>query len=215
MIDILCPTHTINTLCDIARVSRGGYYAWKRNAPRREQKRVNDETLMTHMEVCARTHIGTYGYRRMTMALRTQGNTANHKRVARVMKLYGICAKIRTKNPYKQIMKKTQEHRTCPNLLNRNFTQATPERVGGTDITYIWVPSLKRFVYLSVVKDFATGEILSHVTSLSLRMPIVLKTLDILAERLGDKAKEFMLHSDQGVHYTNPLYQVRLRRATA
>lgn len=210
MIDNLRSTHTITTLCDIARVSRGGYYAWKDSAPLRKQKDMDDERLVADIETCANKYIGTYGYRRMTMKLHGYGTMVNHKKVARVMKRYGMGATIRIKNPYKDIMKKTQEHRCCPNLLNRNFAQTVPQRVGGTDITYLWVPSLKRFVYLSVVKDFATGEILSHVSSLSLRMPLVLQTLYLLAQRLGDSVNNFMLHSDQGVHYTNPSYQARL-----
>lgn len=109
-------------------------------------------------------------------------------------------------------MKKTKEHRTCPNLLDRSFDQKVPERVAGTDITYIWVPRLKRFVYLSAVKDFATGEILAHHLSQNLTMPLVLKTIDMLCVRLGGKMRGLMLHSDQGFHYTNPVYQTKLKQ---
>jgi hypothetical protein len=45
----------------------------------------------------------------------------NHKKVLRLMKKYNILSKIRRKNPYKQIMKATQEHNTAKNLLNREF----------------------------------------------------------------------------------------------
>jgi hypothetical protein len=37
------------------------------------------------------------------------------------MKKYGLLAKIRRINPYKQIMKVTQEHKTVGNILNREF----------------------------------------------------------------------------------------------
>lgn len=144
------------------------------------------------------------------MELRSKGYRDNHKRVARVMRKEGMGARIRRRNPYKQIMKKTQEHHTCPNLLDRQFSQTKPERVGGTDITYVWVPCLKRFVYLSIVKDFATGEVLAHVASLSLMMSIAMTTVDLLATRLGGNTDGFMLHSDQGVHYTHPQYQKKL-----
>jgi putative transposase len=162
---------------------------------------------MTLIETTCRKYIGTYGYRRMTMALHAQGQDVNHKRVARVMKKSGMHARIRRANPYKQSMKMTQEHTIVPNLLNRQFVQTEPERVGGTDITYIWIPPLRRFAYLSIVKDFATGEILAHHVSLSLTIPLATTTIALLKGRLRARMVGFMLHSDQGVHYTHPAYQ--------
>jgi len=199
-------------LCHIAHVSRSGYYAWKHSKARRQQRNEDTQELIGIIEVICKKRIGIYGYRRVTMELQGHGYHINHKKVARVMCEGNIQARIRRANPYKQIMKKTKEHHTCPNLLNRNFSQYIPERVGGTDITYMWVHKLKRFVYLSVVKDMATGEILAHVVSPSLRMPIVLNTIEILTKRLGVHTHSFMLHSDQGIHYTNPHYQQKLKK---
>lgn len=204
--------HALQHLCDIARVSRSGYYAWKKSAANRIAQEEADATLLVLINKIAREKIGVYGYRQMQMKLQEHSYTVNHKRLKRVMKAYGIQARIRTANPYKQLMQKTQEHRTCPNLLDRNFDQQIPQKVAGTDITYIWVPKLKRFVYLSVIKDFATGEILAFAVSQSLSMPIVLRTIDMLKERLGGALTGLMLHSDQGFHYTNPVYQNKLKK---
>jgi hypothetical protein len=55
------------------------------------------------------------------MLLRNKSIVMNHKKVLRMMKKYGLLAKIRKPNPYKQIMKVTQEHRTTGNKLNREF----------------------------------------------------------------------------------------------
>jgi transposase InsO family protein len=123
----------------------------------------------------------------------------NHKKIIRIMKKYKLVTKIRKRNPYKVIMKKTQEHRTFENKLDRNFKQIIPLRVFCTDITYI--PFNHRFAYLSVVKDLATGEavawhMLPHIT-----MPLVLKTINQLRQY-----QDGMIHSDQGFHYTNPEY---------
>jgi putative transposase len=209
LIDAIPTNKTL--LCSIAGVSRSGYYAWKQATPVRQQRAIDDQKLTEVIRTICKRRIGTYGYRRVTMQLRAHGSTVNHKRVARVMAGYNLQATIRRTNPYKQIMKKTQEHTVAPNLLNRRFTQSEPERVGGTDITYLWVPLLKRFAYLSVVKDFATGEALAYTISPHLTMPIALYTIKKLAERLGKHMQGFLLHSDQGVHYTHPLYQQKLR----
>lgn len=175
-------------------------------------KEEADTALLELINTIIGNKIGIYGYRRIQMQLTEHGHVINHKRLKRVMKTYGIQARIRVANPYKQMMKKTQEHRTCPNLLDRNFDQLVPERVAGTDITYLWLPRLKRFVYLSVVKDLASGEILAHVLSPSLFMPLVLGTVDLLTKRLQGNTKDVMLHSDQGFHYTNPVYQTKLKK---
>lgn len=134
----------------------------------------------------------------------------NLKKIQRIMKKYGMVTKVRRKNPYKMIMKKTQEHRTAPNILNREFEQETPYKALSTDITYLWWNH--RFVYLSVVKDVATGEIVAWKISRSLEMSLVMETIERL--RNGGniaKTEEVMIHSDQGFHYTNPVYIHKLK----
>ncbi|WP_142274214.1 IS3 family transposase, partial [Bacillus mycoides] len=103
------------------------------------------------------------------------------------------------------------EHKTCPNLLKRQFNQEEPEKSMLTDITYLFYGKGKK-AYLSCVKDSATREILAYHVSSSLRMDIVYQTLDNLKERLGEVIHpEALLHSDQGIHYTHPEFQKRVR----
>ena len=45
----------------------------------------------------------------------------NSKKVRRLMKKYSLKTLIRIKRPYSKIARATQEHRTCKNILNRNF----------------------------------------------------------------------------------------------
>jgi hypothetical protein len=45
----------------------------------------------------------------------------NSKKVLRIMNKYFLKTKIRIKKPYSKIAKATQEHRTLPNILNRQF----------------------------------------------------------------------------------------------
>jgi putative transposase len=75
------------------------------------------------------------------------------------MKKYILLAKIRRKNPYKQIQKATQEHRTAPNLVNREFVSGTAYQKLGTDITYLRLNN--HWTYLSMMKDMITGETLA------------------------------------------------------
>ncbi|MBU0648432.1 IS3 family transposase [Patescibacteria group bacterium] len=79
-----------------------------------------------------------------------------------------------------------------------------------TDITYL--PYNHRFAYLSVVKDIATGEVVSWYLSKHLEMELVLKTAERMKKHkfLSNQTKP-LLHSDQGFHYTNPLFISKMK----
>lgn len=126
------------------------------------------------------------------------------------MKKYDLNTKIRRKNPYKMIMKKTLEHRTAPNILSRKFIQETPYKALSTDITYLWWNH--RFAYLSVIKDLASGEVLAWYLSQHIEMDLVMETVEKLTRNDGVVGwSGVLLHSDQGFHYTNPLYIQKLK----
>jgi recombinational DNA repair protein RecT len=61
----------------------------------------------------------------------------NHKKIKRLMKKYSLKTKVRIKNPYREMAKKTIIHTTCNNILNRNFNQKESMKVLCTDITYL------------------------------------------------------------------------------
>lgn len=125
----------------------------------------------------------------------------NHKKIQRIMRKYGLTAMVRKKNPYKQMMKKSLEHRTFSNKLQRKFHQILPFKVFCTDITYM--PFLSHFAYLSVIKDIASGEVVAWNLSLSLAVSLVTDTVKNIHL---DSYENIMIHSDQGFHYTNPAY---------
>jgi len=125
----------------------------------------------------------------------------NHKKIQRIMRKYGLVAKVRRKNPYKAMLKKSLEHRTFPNQLQRQFQQTLPKQVFCTDISYL--PFQQSFAYLSVIKDIASGEVAAWQLSLSLEMPLVTETIKKLKT---DFCADSLIHSDQGFHYTNPDY---------
>jgi len=151
---------------------------------------------------------GKYGWRTIQMRLWAErGVVMNHKKIARIKRDYGLTTKVRRRNPYKAIMKKTKEHRSFENALGRKFRQERPGIVLCTDITYL--PFGPRTAYLSAVKDVASREIVGWHLGRSLQMDLVFRTLDDLKRNApGEKA---MLHSDQGFHYTSPEFIRRVR----
>jgi len=191
----------IGMMCRICNVSKSGYYQWFRNSEEPE-KDYDDYLLIKKVFEDGKKKLG---FRSVQMNLKTEKQVImNHKKIIRIMNKYHLFCKIRRRNPYKNIMKKSQEHRTFENALSRNFNQAIPFKVFCTDITYI--PFNYRFAYLSVVKDIASGEIVSWKLSRHLEMDIVLGTLKNLKDNVLVPLKDSLIHSDQGFHYTNPQY---------
>lgn len=195
----------VKTLCSIAGVSRSGYCRWLKHSAEPEND-YSDYLLIKEIFEAGKRKLG---FRSIKMKLFSQKRVImNHKKIIRIMKKYQLFVKIRTTNPYKSIMKKSQEHRTFENKLNRNFKQNIPFKTLSTDITYL--PFNHRFVYLSVTKDIASREIVGWELAKHLEMSLVLNTVENMKNNLA-LTQDVMIHSDQGFHYTNPLYIKKLK----
>jgi len=129
------------------------------------------------------------------------------------MREHGLLSKRRSINPYKNIPNNSSEIEIAENIVNRKYAFDTlwPFRVFGTDITFIRIAENK-WAYLSAIKDFCTGEIVAHETSLKPNAELVLATLNIfdtnvpLEARLGG-----LMHSDRGSTYTGKVHCRRTR----
>jgi putative transposase len=203
----------VTYLCVLAGVSRGGYYEWLKASETRESRLKQDEDDVALIKEFFYKKNEKVGALSIKMFLEKDKQVImNHKKIRRLMRRYGLFAKIRKPNPYRKIMKATQEHRSCPNLLKREFNQGEPGKVLLTDITYLYYAN-GQTAYLSCVKDGCTKEILAHHLSTSLEMDIVYKTLKKLKKSvLNQFHHKAILHSDQGFHYTSPLFQKKVKK---
>ena len=194
-------------MCQIAKVSKAGYYKWIKTE---FSKHKDYDDYLLIREVFEKSR-GRFGWRPIEMhLLQDKGVIMNHKKICRIKNEYHLITKIRRKNPYRAIMKKTKEHRTFENILNRNFSQQNPQKVFCTDITYL--PYNGRMAYLSAVKDIATHEIVGWNLSPHLQMPIVYETIKSMKENPAIAfLKDILIHSDQGFHYTSPEFSARVR----
>lgn len=139
----------------------------------------------------------------ITMKLKQKWIHFNHKKVLRIMKKYELLSIIRKKNPYSKMMKATQEHNTAKNILNREFSWIEPLKKLWTDISYIkfkW-----KWIYLSIIKDMVSWEILSNQISDNLGFWLV---HDSLSDLENIKLNWALIHSDQWFHYTHPSFKI-------
>lgn len=195
---------SITMLCDIARVSRSGYYNWVKSKEKRwikeEQDRKDFEIILK-----AYTHRGyDKGAQGIYMRLIHMDPPVvmNVKKIRRLMKKYGLICSIRKANPYRRMARALKTNHVAENLVQRKFESYGPRVVLLTDITYILFNG--RFCYLSTILDAFTKQILSYVLSESLEVDFVLETVNLMIEKHGvSLTTETMIHSDQGCHYTS------------
>lgn len=186
-------------------MSRSGYYKWLKHSDKQDSD-YDDYLLVKEIFDKGKRK---YGFRTIQMKLLGRKIIMNHKKIIRIKKKYHLFTKIRRINPYKAIMKKSLEHRTVENKLNRKFKQNVPFKVLSTDITYL--PFNHRFAYLSVIKDIASREVVGWNMAQHLEMDLVLGTVENMKNNHA-LSKDTMIHSDQGFHYTNPLYIEKIKK---
>ena len=156
-------------------MSRSGYYRWLKQA---DEPDGDYEDYLVIKDIFDKGK-SKYGWRTIKMKLERERNVVmNHKKIIRIKNKYGLITRIRRRNPYKAIMKKTIEHRIFPNQLNRQFVQNIPHEFFGTDITYI--PFGHRFAYLAIVKDIASSKIPSLAVEGAIRSFTPSKPIEVL-----------------------------------
>jgi transposase InsO family protein len=202
-------------LCEISGVSRSGYYNYFHSSTqnRRQEREEKDEQLRDIIMKAYQFKKRKKGARQIKMTLAGHFKIVfNLKRIRRIMKKYGIVCPIRKANPYRRMMKATQEHSVLPNLLKRNFKQGTPGKVLLTDITYLFYGKGKK-AYLSTIKDGSTNELLAYQVSDRMTLDIATDTLLKLKNNRKIKlAADAFIHSDQGAHYTSPTFQKMVKK---
>lgn len=197
-------------MCNISGVSRSGYYKYFSSTAvkKRNANEVRDLESKENILKAYNFKNRKKGAKQIKMTLENQfGINYNLKRIRRIMKKYNIICPHRKANPYRRMMKATKEHTVLPNLLNRDFKQNIPGKVLLTDISYLFFKNGQK-AYLSTILDASTNEVLSYNISKSLKIDIVTTTIDKLIKNNKEILREdSFIHSDQGAHYTSPIFQ--------
>lgn len=195
---------SVSHLCSYAGVSRSGYYAWLRSAPRRAAQEEQDRRDFDLILKAYKEHGHSKGAKGIYMTLIHQDPPVimNIKKIRRLMRKYNLLCPIRKANPYRQLARALRTGHVAANLLHREFEEYGPRMVLLTDITYL--PYHGHFAYLSTILDAFTKQILSYVLSDSLEVDFVLETVSkMIIEHGVSLHAETIIHSDQGCHYTS------------
>ena len=200
----------VDKLCEIAGVSRSGYYNWCATASARQERHDADAGDFEKILEAYRYRGYAKGVRGIHMRLLHTEILMNVKKIRRLMSKFGLRCPIRKANPYSRMAKAMQTSHVAPNVVNREFTTHGVRKVLLTDITYLFYKGGK--CYLSTILDAFTHEVLAYCLSENLKVDFVLDSVDRLVKEHGSTLdNETIVHSDQGSHYTSRAFIQRLK----
>jgi transposase InsO family protein len=191
-------------MCSVLQVSRSGYYHW---VDRPESRRAReDRELLVHIR---RVHLQSrraYGAVKTWEELRDQGIACGKHRVARLRKHDGIEAQ--RKRRFRLTVENRHTTPPAPNLVQRQFTVAKPNRIWVGDMTFIRTRG--GFLYLAVLLDLFSRNVVGWSMHDRPNLEVTLRALDMaLAHRRP--APGLVHHTDQAPLYSAYEYRDRMQ----
>jgi putative transposase len=183
-------------MCRVLGVSASGYYAWRERPPSR--RAMADAVLIERIRAIHASSDEAYGSPNIHAELREEGTCVGRKRVARLMRQAAICGVSRRRN-FVVTTKRDARQRPAPDLVNRRFVAAGPNRLWVADMTY--VPTWAGFIFLAIVLDVWSRRIVGWAIGERMETELVLAALNMAAAQRHPTA--VIHHSDQGSQYTS------------
>jgi putative transposase len=185
-------------------VSRSGYYRFINvGLSGREKENI---VMLKKIKTIHTESRQTYGSPRIHATLVSQGARCSRKRIARLMRLAGIAAKM--KKRFKITTQANPKANAAPNLLQQNFTAEIPNQRWVTDLTYI--ATGEGWLYVAAVLDLFSRRIVGLAMSERMTVDLVLQALN-QAVTHRNPAKGLTHHSDKGSQYTSKDFQKQLK----
>ena len=192
--------YSVNILCKVLECSKSGYYDWiKLGRPENKAFKESTNELVVKMHEKNKT----WGIRQIRMQIKKiYSLIVTNFAVYRYMRLNDIQSITRKKtHRYSKL-----PHHQIPNLLQRNFTTFCSNCKWSIDISYIFATDGVK--YLCAIKDMYDKFIISYKISKTLDLPFVLNTVQQAVNIVPfEQRRNLILHSDQGFHFTNIVYQ--------
>ena len=191
----------IRVQCHVLGVSVAGYHEHiARRLTIARRRHLSDEALLVHIRAVFAAHRGAYGWPRIWRQLRAEGVRVGKLRVQQLMQRHGIRA--RGKRRFRVTTDSRHGLPIAPNLLNRNFTVAAPNRVWAGDMTYIQTE--EGWLFLAVVLDLFSRRIVGWSLREDMRSELVVDALRMAwLQRSPNRRTELIFHSDRGSQYAS------------
>jgi putative transposase len=196
---------SIDRRCALLGVSRSGYYA-AQHRPASARGLVNQQ-LVVEIRRIHREVDRSYGSPRMQPELVGAGFACGRHRVARLMRAAGLRAK--QPNQYCVTTDSRHSFAIAPNVLDREFSAAAPNRVWMGDRTYI--PTAEGWCFLAVLIDAFSRRVVGWAldTQPTAALPLTAWQQAVASRCPGPG---LVHHSDRGTQYACTAYQTVLQR---
>jgi putative transposase len=200
--------HAVATLCRVVGASVSGFYARLRAIPVTRARAEAEAELRGLIGRIFAARRRAYGSPRVHAELGREGRRHSRRRVERLMREMGLAAR-RGRRRAPRTTDSRHDLPVAPNLLDRNFAAERPDAVWLADISYL--PTDEGWLYLAVVEDLATREVVGWSMADHLRAGLC---VDALVTALQRRRPEpgLIHHSDRGVQYAAKPYRKVLRR---
>jgi putative transposase len=203
-----CDSFPVAVMCQVLSVSTSGYYSAvdRELSPRAQRhERIKAAVAQAH----AKSH-GIYGSCKIARVLQEDEaqETACRNTVAAAMREMGLTSRVR-QGFTPTTTQADPDRQPAPNILDRDFTAAAPNRKWVTDITYL--ATAAGWVYLAVVLDLFSRKVVGWATSRSLATELVSDALRSAIESRRPAGHQLLHHSDRGSQYTSDAYQQTLK----
>ena len=188
--------------CRVLGVSVSGFHQHlARRGKVASRRHLSDEALVIHIRVAYEQHRGAYGWPRIWRQLQKGGIRVGKLRVQRLMQQHGIQA--RGKRRFRVTTTDSRHDLPiAPNLLNRNFTVASPNVAWSGDITYI--PTEEGWLFLAVVIDLFSRRVVGWSMQIDMRRNLVIDALEMAwFQRRTENTTKLIFHSDRGSQYAS------------
>ncbi len=198
--------YPVSLLCRVLKVSRSGYYDFRSRPPSR--RKVEDHSLTESIREVHERSRRTYGYPRVHAELNALGLQCGRRRVARLMRENDLRGCMRGKR--RSTTRRDDRLPPAPDLVDRCFLAARPDRLWLADITYL--PTREGFLYLAFILDACSRKIVGWAMTNHLRAELVTNALEMAIWR-RDPAFGLIHHSDHGSQYTALSFGEKLQEA--
>jgi putative transposase len=199
--------YPISLLCRVLKVSRSGYYSWLHRPPSRRS--AEDSALTDRIREVHQRSRRTYGYPRVHAELKALGVECGRRRVARLMRENGLHGCVRGRR--RSTTRRQEETPPAPDLVDRRFLAASPDRLWLADITYL--PTREGFLYLAFILDACSRTLVGWAMATHLRAELVVDALEMALWRRRSPSG-VIHHSDRGAQYTSLSFGERLKEAS-
>ena len=193
----------VTRMCSLLRVSRSGYYDWVDRPPSRRAR--EDGKLLVQIR---RVHIQfrrAYGAVKTWRELHDQGVVCGKHRVARLRRQDGIEAQ--RKRRFRLTVENHYTAAPAPNLVERRFIVAQPNRIWVGDMTFIRTRA--GFLYLAVLLDLFARKIVGWSMHDRPNLELTLQALNMALESRRP-APGLVHHTDQAPLYSAHDYRQRM-----